>query len=85
MEKTALWPSGDMMQLSIQVLHVYQRRKRSACGLFPPKHKQDREELEQMEMLPDLSEVEALCLTQWNTEQAWQPGLLFKIGRGLHL
>lgn len=46
MEDTALWPSGNVMQLSIQVLHVYQRRKRSVCGLFPPKRKQDHEELE---------------------------------------
>ena len=71
MKNATLLLSDKVPQHLTQVLHVYQRRKRSVCGWSPPKHKWDREELEQMEIQPDLSEkVEILCPTQWNIERA---------------
>lgn len=53
MREAALLRSDERTQLFIHVLHAYQR---SVCGLSPPMQKQDRDELEQMEIPPDLSE-----------------------------
>ena len=56
MREAALLRSDERTQLFIHVLHAYQRRRRSVCGLSPPTQKQDRDELEQTEIPPDLSE-----------------------------
>ena len=50
MEEATLLQSDKLTWLLIRIVRVYWRRKSSVCGLSPPKRKQDREKLEQMDV-----------------------------------